>query len=52
MEPIPVVSVAVELMIGLFTGVNARRAEIIAGDDSLFYHCNPQLEWPFNICGA
>ena len=35
-----------------FYGVDMRRAESVAGDDSLFCHCIPQLQWTFNICGA
>ena len=49
---IPVVYVAVELMIGRFPGGDERHAERLAGDYSLFCHFIPQLEWPFNICGA
>ena len=52
METIPVVSVAVELMIGRFPGVDVRRAESVAGGDSLLCRCIPQLEWSFNIFGA
>ena len=51
-ETIPVVYVAVELMIGRFPGVDARRSESVVGDDSVLCHCIPQLEWPFNIFGA
>ena len=40
-ETISVVSVAVELTIGRFPGVNARRANSITGDDSLLCHCIP-----------
>ena len=51
-ETIPVVSVDVELMICLFSGVNVRRVKSVAGDDSLLCRFIPQLEWQFNICGA
>ena len=43
-ETIPVVSAAVELMTGRFTGVDARRAESVACYDRLFCNCIPQLE--------
>ena len=51
-EKITVVSVAVDLMICRFSGVDEIRAESVAGGDSLFCHCIPHLEWSFNICGA